>query len=521
MTRSTNSYTPRRWRAAPLPFALLGLGLAAALFASLGGACSVVLDKEENQCNVDADCEKFGSFPTCSADHVCVASGLGPEGCVNTTNPQSQTDYLNACSTSKCVPFDNCARLGLCDSNATLPPARTPANPPPIPTPVNPVPVPTVMCDAGAANMIYMYGAADFAPLLQAAQPSLSASNPPYRAVFQNASSCAGVNSIFDNTKRLMKDPANQNNGGWAFYFDDSGKQVNCLLNPAGNTIDIGVSDLYAPTCNSAYQPGSVVGEYIGPVVPFVLSVPATSTEQSISVEAAHAVFGHGGRVNDSRFKDAMPWTDPNYYFVRNSGAASTVLTSLLVDVPPAGFWGVDRQSTENLRDSLLASTAVNQSIGIVSIDYNDKNRGNLRALYLQAAQQKCGYQPDSNPNAYDKANVRDGHYPLWGYVHFFTRLGAGGVPSAAASAMVLRFSVPRLEQSLVDNIIAASLIPQCAMKVTRTSEVGNFAPQNGFQCGCYFDAKTKGKSSCKTCQTAEDCTSAAPACNYGYCEKN
>jgi hypothetical protein len=511
------SHGPRRAHTTPaLPSSLFVLG--ALLILSLG-ACSVVLDREENQCNVNADCEKFGSFPTCS-NHVCVASGLGPEGCVNTTSPKNQTDYLNACSTSKCVPFDNCTRLGLCSDSATLPPARMPSNPT-IPPLVNPTPTPTIACNSGGANMIYMYGAADFSPLLQAAQPLLSASNPPYRAVFQNASSCAGVASIFDSARRLMKDPANPANGGWAFYFDDAGRQVNCTLDPAGNTIDIGVSDLYAPTCNAGYQPGPVVGEYTGPIVPFVLSVPATSTEQSISVEAAHAVFGHGGKMNDARFKDAMPWIDPNYYFVRNSGAASTVLTSLLVDVPPAGFWGVDRLSTENLRDSLLASTAINQSIGIVSIDYNDKNRGNLRALYLQAAQQKCGYQPDSTPTSYDKANVRDGHYPLWGYVHFFTRLGAGGVPTAAASAMVLRFSVPRLEQSLVDNIIAASLIPQCAMKVARTTEVGNFTAQTGFQCGCYFDFKTKNKTSCQTCKSAEDCSSAAPACNYGYCEKN
>jgi hypothetical protein len=63
--------------------------------------------------------------------------------------------------------------------------------------------------------------------------------------------------------------------------------------------------------------------------------------------------------------------------------------------------------------------------------------------------------------------------------------------------------------------------IPQCAIKVARTAEVGNFAAQTGFQCGCYFDFKTKNKTSCQTCKSAEDCSSAAPACNYGYCEKN
>ncbi len=484
----------------------------------VAGSCSVVLDNQENQCSTDQDCEKFGGFPKCT-NSVCVASGLGPEGCVNTTSPKNQAEYLNACSTSRCEPFDNCARLGLCSETDELPAARAPSNPT-IPPLVNPAQPPTIACKAGASNVIYMYGAADFAPLMKAAQPLLSASTPPYRAVFQNASSCAGVNAIFDQSRNIMRDPANPTTGGWAFYFDDQGNQVNCLLDTAGNNIDIGVSDLYAPTCNSSYVPGTTVAEYIGPVVPFVLSVPATSTEKSISVEAAHVVFGMGGKVMDPRYKDAMPWTDPNYYFVRNAGAASTVLTSLLVDVPAAAFWGVDRLSTDNLRDSLLASTSVNQSIGIVSIDYNDKNRDNLRALYLQASQQKCGYQPDSSPTSIDKLNVRDGHYPLWGYVHFFTRLGAGGVPSPAASAMVLRFAVPKLEQVLIDNIIAASLIPQCAMKVARTAEVGDFAPQSGFQCGCYFDLKTKGRTDCQACTSSDQCSADAPACNYGYCEK-
>ena len=76
--------------------------------------------------------------------------------------------------------------------------------------------------------------------------------------------------------------------------------------------------------------------------------------------------------------------------------------------------------------------------------------------------------------------NVRDGHYPLWGYEHFFTPVGAGGVPSDAAKAFVTRFAVARLDQRLLDNIIAASLVPQCAMKVVRTGEETMFMPNNG-----------------------------------------
>jgi len=483
--------------------------------------CSLVLDPQSKQCETSADCTKFGGHPTCEAG-VCIASGLGPEGCV-IDPPKTQSDYLNACSTSKCVAFDNCARLGICSPSTPLPATQDPTNTP-IPPLINQVAAPTVMCSAAGPNVVYLFGSADFGPLLRAAQPSLSANNPPYRAVFQNATSCGGASSVFDATKRLMNDPPIPANGGWAFYFDDSpngGKQVNCLLDPAGTTIDIGISDLYAPTCSSAYAPGGTVAEYLGPVVPFVLSVPATSSEQSISAEAAHFVFGLGGKAPPgSGLKDAAPWTDSTSYSIRNSSSASTVLTALLTDVPRASFWGTDRLSTDNLRDSLLASTSASASIGILSVDYNDKNRGNLRALYLQSKGQSCGYQPDSSPTTYDKANVRDGHYPLWGYVHFFTPLGPGGVPSVAASAMVLRFRVPKLEQQLLDDIINASLIPTCAMTVARTSEMGDYVPQGGFQCGCYFDAKTKTKTSCTTCNGSEDCPSDHPACNYGYCEK-
>jgi hypothetical protein len=370
-----------------------------------------------------------------------------------------------------------------------------------------------------------MYGTSDFSPMLKAVQPLLSASTPPYRAIYQNSTSCNGVISVFDSTKRIISNPAAGAAPNYAFYFDDQGNQVNCLLDSGGNTVDIGVSNLFSPTCNTStatYVSGSSVSDYTGPVVPFVMSVPAASTQQSISAEAAHIVFGLGGKAGGvNNIKDAAPWTDPTYYFIRNGNAGSTVLTGLLINVPKTQFWGIDRLSTDNLRDSMLASTEAEQSIGILSIDYADKNRGNLRSLYVQSAQQSCGYLPDSNKNVYDKMNVRDGHYPLWGYVHFFTPVGPGGVPSDAAKAVVTRFSVSRLDQGLVDKIIGASLVPQCAMKVQRNGDMAPFTGQTGLQCGCYFDYKTMGKTDCTPCQQSSDCPANRSACNYGYCEVN
>jgi hypothetical protein len=499
---------------------LLTVGSLLALFSNVG--CSLIVDHGNSQCVTDADCTKFKGHPQCQGG-VCVPSGLGPEGCVITT-PQTQTDYLNACSTATCVPFDNCGRLGLCGPSASMPALVDPTNAA-IPPLVNPVTIPTQLCSDVSPNRIYMYGTSDFAPLLRAAQPLLSANNPKYRAFYLNASSCSGVISVFDGTKRMMNNPVTGAAPNYAFYFDDNGQQQSCLLDPTGNQIDIGVSNLYSNTCNTTtvtYASGSTVNDYTGPVVPFVLSVPSASKQTSISSEAAHLVFGNGGKSGGvGGVKDALPWTDPTYYFIRNSGSGSTVLTSQLIDVPKTKFWGIDRLSTDNLRDSMLASTAAEQSIGILSIDYADKNRGNLRSLYLQSVGQSCGYLPDSNKNSYDKMNVRDGHYPLWGYVHFFTPVGPGGVPSDAAKTVVTRFAISRLDQGLIDNIIGASLVPQCAMKVQRVGETSDFVPQTGLQCGCYFDFKTTGKTDCKVCQTSSDCPADHSACNYGYCEVN
>jgi hypothetical protein len=402
---------------------------------------------------------------------------------------------------------------------------------------------PTISCTDGAPpdptdatgmrkNVIWMFGSADFGPLMKAAQPSLSAAATPYRAVFQNNSSCNGVLAIHQ-AKQSMVDPGLPGGTSWAFFFDANGVQQNCWISttpgtPATHAVDIGISDLFPGSCpNTAPLDGIIPGEYKGPVVPFVLATKAASSQQSISAEAAHLVFGNGGIPGaDSHLNPAMPWLDPSKYFIRNSGAGSTVLTSQLIGVDRAQFWGVDVGSTDAIKTGLINSADSEAAIGILSIDFYDKNRGNLKALYLQSKDQTAGYLPDSTPTTIDKVNVRDGHYPLWGYVHFVVELDhPGGNPKkAAANAMILLFNLPKLDQKLVDDIIGASETPQCAMKVQRTDEVGteggNFKPRspNEFSCGCYFDFKTRGRTSCQSCTTSEDCPNQNP-CNYGYCE--
>ncbi|HEX3762777.1 MAG TPA: hypothetical protein VHW23_28975 [Kofleriaceae bacterium] len=506
---------------------------AALLYAALGG-CSFVLDSSSKQCSVDADCSG-PNHPVCQ-ENVCVESGLGPDGCFF-GQPAQQADFLNQCTTSNFFTFKNCDRLGLCNASQQLP-KPTDAMTGTAPAPQPPA-EPLNLCTAGAPtsgtgatpNMIWMTGSSDFGPLMHAAQPLLSAAATPYRAVFQNASSCAGVAAAFTGT--VMKDP-DPAKGNWAFYYDDGGNPVNCRIDAKGATvvgvpITLAISDLYATTCSTTTPPvtytpsNTTVRDYTGPVVPFVFATKAASSEQSISAEAAHLVFGNGGNPQMlNGMKAVAPWTDYTQYYIRSNTAGSTVLTAKLIGLDKdKPFWGIDRASTDNLKDSLLAATNPDAALGILSIDFYDQNRGDLKALYLQSMGQTAGYLPDSKPTTVDKINVRDGHYGLWGYVHFIvpTDPAAGNTDiNAAAKAIVLRLSASNLEQSLIDAIIKASEVPQCAMKVERSDEVGAFSTRNLFSCGCYFDVKTTGHTSCKTCGTSEDCADGG-SCNYGYCE--
>lgn len=497
------------------------VSVALAALLPLVGACSVMSDRDIVQCKTDLDCAKFETGDTAHAvctQNVCVNSGLGPKGCFSGT-PTTTVEYLNACTSAQNLPFDNCARLGLCGADDVLPAPMPPVSAGALTATIQPVAPPPLKCADAGPNVIYMAGTSDFGPLLSQVTPLLMANTPPYRAVFMPGTSCGGVSAVFDPTMALIKDiPGTQTKAAsYAYFFDDAGTQTSCSLDPDGNVVDIGVSNLYSTVCNPGYAPSATVAGYLGPVVTFGLTVPAASTQNAISVAAAHMIFGLGGQ--NPLGPAVAPWLDPAYYSIRNSGAGSTALTAELIHVPRTAFWGVDRLSTDNIRDSLSASAAPEESIGILSIDYADKSRGNLRVLYLQGEGQLTGYLPDSTANSLNKANVRDGHYPLWGYVHFYTA-NINGAPSSAAGAFVTRFSVPKLDLALVDAMIDASLVPQCAMKVTRETEMGDFiGDPHTFQCGCHFDFRTSGKASCAPCTTPNDCPASTPACNYGFCE--
>ena len=205
------------------------ISCASALLLAALASCNYLVDSNARQCTQDSDCEHFGSHPTCSSDGVCMDSGLGPPGCVFNA-PMSQTDYLNACTTSKYVAYDNCAKLklGCPGSTATMP---MPAGAVQGTSGASSIPPdPSNLCTDGAPMvgtapaMVWLFGSSDFGPELRAVQRALNASPQPYRAVFQNGTSCDGVTSVFAGPTRIKDGTAGK--GGWPYYFDVNGNRV-------------------------------------------------------------------------------------------------------------------------------------------------------------------------------------------------------------------------------------------------------------------------------------------------------
>jgi ABC-type phosphate transport system substrate-binding protein len=491
------------------------IGIAALVAALFGAACSVLLNHDKTQCATDSDCAHFGGHPSCVSG-TCVESGLGPSDCFEGT-PMGSSDFENQCSVATCGDFDNCARIGLCGSDGTEPATVVPPDAAPASTVDAPTPPPMPLCvDPTMRNTVVLSGSTEAQPFLSVIAPLLAAESPPYQIAYQPSGSCTGVDQMMDPNpaKRIVKDIV----GKQALLFNTDGTSQACTFG-SGVSLDVAVSDVFSTTCNATFTLGSAYADYHGPIEPMVMVVPSSSDQTTISAEMTHVVFGAGNSYNN-----AAPWTDPTLYFVRNSSSGTQNMISHAVNINAAQWWGIDRGSTGNVVSEMeaVSPTQAEQAIGIMSTDFADAQRSRLRILAFKATDQECAYYPDSTLFTRDKQNVRDGHYGMWGPMHFIATV-TNGEPSAAAGALVTKFTLTRPDQPMLDAITAIGFVPDCAMGVTRTVEMGPLSVYSpDYQCHCYFEATVPtgaAGSDCIPCTGPTDCPSATPACNNGYCE--
>jgi hypothetical protein len=233
---------------------------------------------------------------------------------------------------------------------------------------------------------------------------------------------------------------------------------------------------------------------------------------------AAYSVYGFG---KDS---GVDPWTDETQIFTRDSESGTQQMMGRAIGVPPTQWKGTGATSSSDMLMKLSTATTPARAIGILTSEIAGENLLTLNVLAYQAEDQLCGYYPDSTPTSNDKRNVRDGHYAIWGPLHFLSQVDANNYPLKAQAKDVINILTgtqdPPPGLDLIQLLAKTHIVPACAMTVTRDVELGPLASfQPTGACGCYFEKQATGKNDCTACVSAVECPSERPVCSYGFCE--
>jgi hypothetical protein len=370
-------------------------------------------------------------------------------------------------------------------------------------------------CPSGG-NIVYISGSSAVAPLLTVLAHALLTLSTPLTLVYQKPGSCVGVNDVLNG---LPLD------GQAAIYWSsvtDAGTACTIPVADAGSTlVDIGVSDVFAQSCFPL--PGGLVGvgDFLGPIQTETFIVPKLSTQPSISATAAYFVWGFGAQSG------VTPWTNASVLFRRNASSGTQTMISAGIGVPVALWKGIDAGGSSGVLTDVAGATAstAEQTLGIVALtDVSPALLPQITVLAYKHYDQTCAYYPGSTATSLDLRNVRDGHYALWGPMHFLSKIDTSGYPVNPNARSVISYltgtAPPPGGLDLIQIEALNHVIPSCAMRVERSSEVGplaSFAPNNA--CGCYFEAQATGGTSCQSCTVSSTCPPSAPKCSYGYCE--
>jgi hypothetical protein len=389
-------------------------------------------------------------------------------------------------------------------------------------------------------NPIYVAGSTASKPIWAALAPSLTGMS----IIYQGPSSCVGLSDV---TTAAVETKA-------AVYMDGSANGVACN-NPG--PVDIGASDVFPASCPNFTLP-SGFKDFQGPVQVMLMAVPYASTQTSISADAAYTVFGWGG----TQYPVAT-WTSYENIFIRTSTSGTQIMIGSAIGLA-ASKWlsqvpdgGVSQQETSsgNVLSAIQAAGAganPSEAMGIIAADLGDTYRGapgtadggvtgGLKILAFQAATQTCGYLPDSDSTHFEKINVRQGRYDIWGPIHLVAAVDNNGNPTNTQAQTLLEYITTATAlttaqlQTVIEADASAHVIPQCAMQVSRSAEVttatggGEASYQPPLGCGCYYESLKNGGTPyskyCQACTANADaggsgaCPAATPACNFGFCE--
>ena len=384
-----------------------------------------------------------------------------------------------------------------------------------------------VMCSA-LPNPIVVTGSGDFEPVLAEFAVRLAVESPATTivtvALGSQVKSCAGIQSVVEATAF----------GGLpGRYYSRNGTTIvsNACTFSSGQTADVAISEVFYETCTNVPQPKPAdIAVLTGPVQPVLFVGSKANTGEYLSYEEARALLGCGA---SSARPVAGRYSDPAWVFCRDpaAGTQMTIAKSLsLADpvLPACRFFNNDARLIVDLaaRDD-PATPGVDYmpppgAIGFSSAGAFDRQRTSLNQIAFQAPGQTKAFYADSSPVVFDRRNVRDGHYPIWGHIHFVTKMNSGSVsPRVAELAAWIDGTRTSAGIDAFSLALNAGLIPRCAMKVKRSSDGGLLSPYTPSKaCHCAFEAHSAQiiPPGCIPCASPSAC-SGGLTCQHGFCD--
>lgn len=370
-------------------------------------------------------------------------------------------------------------------------------------------------------NPLYVPGTTDVKPLLSRLAPYLATATGQDQVtiVYQGMGSCTAIDAVTANTTLT----------GTASYWagplnaNGTGVESTCTL-PANAKADMAFSDVTIRTCTGAAPPATL-GEFASVVQPFGFVVPPNSGQTAITAEEAYVIFKHGTAAG----KQVQPWTDPALIAIRTPAASTQLLIGLAAGVPGT-MWSANLTNINTGSNAVVSKVGAenttgnaDKTLGILSSQRYDENRATLKMLAFQSFKQSClgAVYPDSTATSFDKKNVRDGHYSIWGYLWSVAPVTGGVVTNARAKRFidflggtaVVNGCNPIVESA------KAGAVPACAMAVKRAfdgADLEAYAPPN--KCGCFYEQTIVGSTSCAACAAGNTCPGGG-TCSFGYCE--
>jgi hypothetical protein len=347
---------------------------------------------------------------------------------------------------------------------------------------------------------------------------------------FNLTGSCTLTDDMYKGTKvvksgMLKYIPSTAEDAAWT----TAAAAPTCTTGPDGVSLDLAISALFVDSCGLGDTPSNLA-QIQGPIQAYTFIVPTASEQTAIWAEEAYYAFGFGAA--NPLAPTYNPWNNESFLFIRPTTKSTLVATAKNVAVPPNKWKGVQQPASSDVVSAVSGSAQPKATLGILGAEVYDSNRNKgIQTLAFQAFKQSAAFYPDSVASAFDKQNVRDGHYTLWSPTVYIAPVNSAKVISNPTTKYVVdlvlgdRTATPPKGGSTFDSladVVKVGLIPECAMKVSRTVDGGDLSPFTPEEsCTCYYLSKVPGASGtpagCTACTSNAQC--GAGSCNHGFCE--